>query len=136
MANDEIRIVSLKSLPEISPSVDLARLIAEAARGEGHSLGEGCAVVVAQKVVSKAEGRLVNLRDIRPSPLADSFCAGAREGPASDRGHSSAGAARGEDGTGACCWWRLIKARSAPMAVWTSPMWQRCGRRMGDTAAL
>ena len=73
MANDEIRIVSLKSLPEISPGGELARLIADAARREGHSLGEDCAVVVAQKVVSKDEGRLVNLRDIRPSPLADSF---------------------------------------------------------------
>ena len=73
MASGEIRIVALKSLPEISSGDDLARLIAEAAAREGHSLAGGDAVVVAQKVVSKAEGRLVNLREIQPSPLAESF---------------------------------------------------------------
>ena len=72
-ANEQIRIVALKSLPEISPGDDLARLIAEAVEREGQSLAEGCAVVVAQKVVSKAEGRLANLRGIQPSPLAEAY---------------------------------------------------------------
>ena len=71
--SEQIRIVALKSLPEISPGDELARLIAEAVQREGHSLAEGCAVVVAQKVVSKAEGRLANLRGIQPSPLAEAY---------------------------------------------------------------
>ncbi len=72
-AAQDVRIVALKSLPEISAGDDLARLIAGAAEREGHSLQRGCAVVVAQKVVSKAEGCIVDLRQIRPSPLAESF---------------------------------------------------------------
>ncbi len=72
-ASEQIRIVALKSLPEISPGDDLARLIFEAVQREGQSLGEGCAVVIAQKVVSKAEGRLANLRGIQPSPLAEAY---------------------------------------------------------------
>ena len=72
-ASEQIRIVALKSLPEISPGDDLARLIAEAVQGEGHSLAERCAVVIAQKVVSKAEGRLANLGEIQPSPLAEAY---------------------------------------------------------------
>ena len=72
-AREQIRIVALKSLPEISPGDDLAHLIFEAVQREGQSPGEGCAVVVAQKVVSKAEGRLANLREIQPSPLAEAY---------------------------------------------------------------
>ena len=71
--SEEIRVVALKSLPEISPGDDLARLVVEAAQREGQPLANGCAVVVAQKIVSKAEGRLVKLRDIHPSALAASF---------------------------------------------------------------
>jgi len=71
--DSELRIVPLKSLPEISAGADLALLIAEAAQREGHSLADGCVVVVAQKIVSKAEGRVVNLREVEPSPLAQSF---------------------------------------------------------------
>ncbi len=66
-------MVALKSLPEIGPGDDLPRLIAEAVEREGLALRDGGLLVVAQKVVSKAEGRLVELRDVHPSPLAESF---------------------------------------------------------------
>ncbi len=78
---NEIRIVPLKSLPEVGAGDDLPRLIAEAAEKENQPLGEGCVVVVAQKIVSKAEGRIVDLKGIQPSALALSFARRYRKDP-------------------------------------------------------
>ena len=57
-------------LPEIAPGDDLAALIARAADG---MLAEGAVVCVAHKLVSKAEGRIVVLDEVVPSPLAVSL---------------------------------------------------------------
>lgn len=52
----------VRGLPEVRPGAVLAALIAEACDGdEGPSLADGDVVVVTQKVVSKAEGRVVDL---------------------------------------------------------------------------
>ncbi len=61
-----IVVTALEGIPEIEPGDDLAALIVEAA---GDLLGEGDVLVVAQKVVSKAEGRLVPAAE-RPQHLA------------------------------------------------------------------
>ena len=58
MAGD-LRIFPIRTIPEVRPGDDLAGLIAGAASGEGEPLQAGDVVVVTQKVVSKAEGRLV-----------------------------------------------------------------------------
>jgi coenzyme F420-0:L-glutamate ligase/coenzyme F420-1:gamma-L-glutamate ligase len=58
-----LRFVPLTGLPEIEPGADLAGLIRKAAEAAGIGLG-GCIVVVCQKVVSKAENRLVDLRSV------------------------------------------------------------------------
>jgi coenzyme F420-0:L-glutamate ligase/coenzyme F420-1:gamma-L-glutamate ligase len=57
-------------MPEVNPGDDLAALIAAAARSQGVDLGDGDIVIVAQKVVSKAEGRIRNLRSVRASRQA------------------------------------------------------------------
>jgi coenzyme F420-0:L-glutamate ligase/coenzyme F420-1:gamma-L-glutamate ligase len=67
---EELRVLPVAGIPEVEPGVDLADLIARA--GEGLLRG-GDVVVVTHKVVSKAEGRLVDLRDIEPSPFAHGF---------------------------------------------------------------
>ena len=54
--SEEIRILPVRGLPEVSPGDDLAEMIA----GETE-LADGDVVIVTQKVVSKAEGRLVDL---------------------------------------------------------------------------
>jgi coenzyme F420-0:L-glutamate ligase/coenzyme F420-1:gamma-L-glutamate ligase len=54
---------------------DLPRLIADALATLGLRLKNGDIITVCQKVVSKAEGRLVSLNDIEPSPLAKQFAA-------------------------------------------------------------
>ncbi len=54
-------------MPEVRPGDDLAALLARAAPAD---LGDGDVLVVAHKVVSKAEGRLRRLSTIEPQPRA------------------------------------------------------------------
>lgn len=68
-------VIGLGSLPEVQAGAKLGVLIAEAARREGTPLRRGDIVVVAQKVVSKAEGRVVELARVEPSPLARAWAA-------------------------------------------------------------
>jgi coenzyme F420-0:L-glutamate ligase / coenzyme F420-1:gamma-L-glutamate ligase len=63
-----IELVALDGIPEVQPGDDLGALIADAAATVG--LADGDVVVVTQKVVSKAEGRLVELASVEPSPFA------------------------------------------------------------------
>lgn len=66
---NEIRIIPLEGVPEIRPGDDLAALLAAAAEGR---LESDDVLVVTQKVVSKAEGRLVPADDRRAHALAES----------------------------------------------------------------
>lgn len=63
-------VIGIEGLPEISRGDDLARLIAEAAGRQGTPLSNRDLLVVSQKIVSKAEGRVVRLSQITPSPRA------------------------------------------------------------------
>lgn len=65
-----LSILPLAGLPEVRQGHDLAKLIDAAARRAGVPLANGDVVVVAQKVVSKAEGHLVRLSQVRPSAKA------------------------------------------------------------------
>jgi coenzyme F420-0:L-glutamate ligase/coenzyme F420-1:gamma-L-glutamate ligase len=65
-----LQIFGVPGLPEIEPGADLASLVAEAATSAGTPLADGDIVVVTSKVVSKAEGRLLELADVEPSPFA------------------------------------------------------------------
>jgi coenzyme F420-0:L-glutamate ligase / coenzyme F420-1:gamma-L-glutamate ligase len=64
-----LRLVPLDGLPLITPGDDLAALLRAAARRAGVTLRDG-ALVVCQKVVSKAEGRVVALAEVEPSAEA------------------------------------------------------------------
>ena len=65
----ELRVFPLEGIPEVEEGDDLAALLADAAVRAG-GLEDGDVVVVAQKVVSKAEGRLVGLEGVEPSARA------------------------------------------------------------------
>ena len=65
----EIRVIPLTGLPELEEGDDLAALLAEAAARAG-GFEDGDVVVVAQKAVSKVEGRVVRLDEVEPSPRA------------------------------------------------------------------
>jgi coenzyme F420-0:L-glutamate ligase/coenzyme F420-1:gamma-L-glutamate ligase len=66
----KMEIIGLRTLPEIKPGDDLPRLVAEAAAREGFPLRSGDVLVLAQKIVSKAEGRIVDMEGVEPTPLA------------------------------------------------------------------
>lgn len=65
-----LQIFGVPGLPEIVPGSDLAAMIVAAAAEAGTPLADGDIVVVTSKIVSKAEGRLVELADVEPSPFA------------------------------------------------------------------
>jgi coenzyme F420-0:L-glutamate ligase/coenzyme F420-1:gamma-L-glutamate ligase len=63
-------VIGVEGLPEFRPGDDVAGLIAEAARRQGTPLRDRDLLVVSQKIVSKAEGRLVRLSAVTPSARA------------------------------------------------------------------
>lgn len=65
----ELRVIPLLGIPEVEQGDDLAALLADAAERAG-GLEDADVVVVAQKIVSKAEGRVVRLEGIEPSERA------------------------------------------------------------------
>jgi coenzyme F420-0:L-glutamate ligase/coenzyme F420-1:gamma-L-glutamate ligase len=65
----EVRVIPLGGIPELVEGDDLGALLAEAGERAG-GLRDGDVVVVAQKAVSKVEGRVVPLADVEPSPRA------------------------------------------------------------------
>jgi coenzyme F420-0:L-glutamate ligase / coenzyme F420-1:gamma-L-glutamate ligase len=65
-----LTLQAFEGLPLIAPGDDLAALLAGALRQMGIAPEDGDIVVVAQKVVSKAEGRIVDLAGITPSARA------------------------------------------------------------------
>src|SRR5215469_10153158 len=71
--SSEVRIVGLRGVPEVRPGDDLARLLVDAVAASGIVLADGDIVVVTHKVVSKAEGQLVDLREVEPSAVARGF---------------------------------------------------------------
>ena len=73
-----LSVRSLAALPPIRPGDDLARLIAEAAPPD---LADGDVLVVAHKVVSKAEGRVRRLEEIEPGERASALAAEHRKDP-------------------------------------------------------
>ena len=70
-------IIPLTGLPEVRPGDDLAALLAL----HTGKLQAGDILVVAQKIVSKAEGRFVKLCDVTPSPEAVSLAERVRKDP-------------------------------------------------------
>jgi coenzyme F420-0:L-glutamate ligase/coenzyme F420-1:gamma-L-glutamate ligase len=70
-----IQLLPVLGMGEIEPGTDLAAVLGAALEEQGTPLEDGDILVVTQKVVSKAEGALVQLDDIEPSPLAAEWAA-------------------------------------------------------------
>ncbi|HKY03442.1 MAG TPA: coenzyme F420-0:L-glutamate ligase [Blastocatellia bacterium] len=71
----EIRIIPLPGLPEIAEGDDLGSLIPEAVTAAGLEIRDRDVFVIAQKVVSKAEARVVTLSSVTPSERAIEWAA-------------------------------------------------------------
>ena len=67
-----IELIPVEGFPEVRPGDDLAGMVARAVQS---SLRSGDVLVVTHKIMSKAEGRLVNLNTVEPSALAKEYAA-------------------------------------------------------------
>jgi len=73
MSLTELRVIGLPGLPIVTPGADLVALIQQAAAAVPLSLQAGDIVVITQKIVSKAEGCVIALKDVTPSPWAEQY---------------------------------------------------------------
>ncbi len=62
-----VSFFALQGLPFVEPGDDLSAILADALRKNGVGLQDGDILILAQKIVSKAEGRYVELDDVVPS---------------------------------------------------------------------
>ena len=67
--------IGIEGLPEIRPGDPIAELILAAAARQGTPVIADDVLVIGQKIVSKAEGRLLRLADVTPSPIAAAMAA-------------------------------------------------------------
>ncbi len=73
----ELRIIPVRGIGEVKPGDDLAGVILDALEQQGTMLEDGDVVVVTQKIVSKAEGQIVDPATVEPSAFAQEI---ARQG--------------------------------------------------------
>ena len=118
--------VALPELPEVTAGDDLGRLVAEAwwrltVTDPELAPRPDDVLVVTQKVVSKAEGRIVRLADVEPRPEAVDFARRLGQGPAAGRGRAP------RVGRRSCAWSAASSsavpgtASSAPTPAWMPP---------------
>jgi coenzyme F420-0:L-glutamate ligase/coenzyme F420-1:gamma-L-glutamate ligase len=65
----EVRIIGVGGIPEVHAGDDVAGMMVDAARAAG-GVQDGDVLVVTQKIVSKAEGRIVDLASVTPGAFA------------------------------------------------------------------
>jgi len=80
-ANPDVRLIRLPGLPEIQRGDDLSEQITSAARKARLRFENGDVLVVAQKIVSKAEGAVVRLANIEPSTQAEAIAERQKKDP-------------------------------------------------------
>ncbi len=66
----QIQVIGITGIPEILTGDQLGPIILKAAESQGTTIEDRDILVVTQKIVSKAEGRIVSLNDITPSRMA------------------------------------------------------------------
>ncbi len=66
----ELKLIGLPGIPEVAHGDDLPQLLIDAVARANEAFVTGDVIVVAQKIVSKAEGRAVPLAAVEPSPRA------------------------------------------------------------------
>lgn len=76
-----LSLYAVPDLPLIEPGTDLAATIADGIEQAGLDLRPGDTLAIAQKIVSKADGRLVDLNTVKPSPRAVELATQAEKDP-------------------------------------------------------
>jgi coenzyme F420-0:L-glutamate ligase/coenzyme F420-1:gamma-L-glutamate ligase len=75
LSPSRVSFAALEGIPEVLPGADLAPMIAAALERGGYASRDDDVLIVCQKVVSKSEGRLVNLADVHVSARAREIAA-------------------------------------------------------------
>jgi coenzyme F420-0:L-glutamate ligase/coenzyme F420-1:gamma-L-glutamate ligase len=70
MTPAKLELTALSGMPIVQPGDDVGRLIGDAMERSGVSLKDQDVLVVAQKIISKAEGRIVALNTVKPGETA------------------------------------------------------------------
>ncbi len=65
-----LQAIAIPGIPEVHPHSDLGAIIGDAIEKSGHGFLQGDVIVAAQKIVSKAEGRHVDLANVKPGARA------------------------------------------------------------------
>ena len=68
-----LTVAGIEGLPEVAAGDDIAELVFAAAAAQGDPLADGDVVVVTSKIVSKAEGRAIDLDGVEPSAFATAW---------------------------------------------------------------
>jgi len=66
----EIKIIGIKGIPEVKLGDDLANIIIDTIQRQGIKIMGRDVIVITHKIVSKAEGRIIDLKKINPSDFA------------------------------------------------------------------
>ena len=74
----DIELRAIRGIPEITAGADLALEISRATQSSGLALASHDILIIAQKIVSKAEGRIVDLEQVIPS--SEAIALGERQG--------------------------------------------------------
>ena len=77
-----LQLVGLPGLPEVKPGDDLAGMLLQGVEAAGLTLQGGDVIALAQKIVSKQEGRLVDLRTVTPGEAALHYAQASGKEPA------------------------------------------------------
>jgi len=71
MATSNIELIPIQGIPEIKEGDNLSQILLDALQSQELELIEKDIIVIAQKIVSKSEGRIVDLNKIKPSSFAE-----------------------------------------------------------------
>ncbi len=77
----QLTLTTLRGIPMISEGDDLSYIILQSLNDMQIALQDGDVLVLAQKIISKAEGRLVNLTEVTPTPEAETLAAQTEKDP-------------------------------------------------------
>jgi coenzyme F420-0:L-glutamate ligase / coenzyme F420-1:gamma-L-glutamate ligase len=81
MTLPKLELTALPGIPMVRPGDDIARLVTDAVQRADFAFGPQNVLVVAQKIVSKAEGRVVALADVTPGVEARKWAAKTEKDP-------------------------------------------------------
>lgn len=78
---DPVTLTAIPNVPDIKPGDDLAQLLGDALDAADLPPRDGDVLCIAHKVFSKAEGNVVRLADVTPSPEAEKYAAELNKDP-------------------------------------------------------